>query len=213
MLNQEQEGQTGHSAEMFHEPSPERAEAAAAPTPQPGPAGVRLVERQLEPGETVLWSGRPVKKHAEGGPVRHVFEFIVLILICVIELLSFLVCVRGGPAAFLVGSTFFLIVALRIVFPNLTGKKELAQTVYVITDRRAMKIIGNSVYDWPLDRIESVEIRYYADGTGDLVMSDAWPDADGQEGGTSVSSARLRFLGVRDVDAADQALRSQLVDE
>ena len=64
---------------------------------------------------------------------------------------------------------------------------------------------------WPLSSVEGVEKRYYKDGTGDLVLGNGQTAPPGTTAALTPHSVTMDFLGLADVDAAEAALRSQLM--
>ncbi|WP_418667762.1 hypothetical protein [Allofournierella sp.] len=210
MLRHKKEDQLGYNREMFGEPAPGRGEEAA---PLPGVPESDLLERQLGPGETVIWRGKPQKLHPAGGAFGRLFGWVWLGFACFWELIALTVLLRTG----IVGLLFplfgipFVLIGLKLVFPNLLGKRRLAGTVYAVTNRRVLVVTESRVTAWPVSSIEGVEKRYYSDGTGDLVLDGGQTRTTWNDGHAHTRSVTLDLLGLADVDAAEAALRSQLM--
>lgn len=200
----------GYNEEMFGE----------SPTPRPQqetqfrPAMddvQALLARQLAPGERLLWSGRPQKLHAPGGMGR-IFAVFFLGFACFWELMALQTLSLGAGLIGIIFPLFgipFILVGLKMLFPNLLGGRRIQNTVYAITDQRALIVTNGRVNAWELDSVQGVEKRYYKDGTGDLVLSNGRVETYYHNGHTHSRNVTMEFSGLADVDAAEAALRSR----
>lgn len=209
MWNKRDESQTGYNEEMFG------TERGAAPEPSSYPDEAAaddlraLLERQLAPGEQLLWWGRPLKFHGPQRGMQRMFAVVFLIFACFWELQALQALFVGG----LFGLIFplfgipFILVGLKMLFPGIGAARRLQQTVYGITTRRAIEVSGGRVTAWDLDAVTSVEKFYYKDGTGDLLLSNGQLQHYYHNGHSHSRAVKLTFYGLADVDAAEAALR------
>lgn len=211
MFEPKRGGEAGYNQEMFGEPARGRKQRDAFSVPGAAGQAEELLARQLGPGETVVWQGRPEKLHAAGGSFGRLFGWFWLGFACFWELMALGAAAQAGAfgLVFPLFGVPFIIIGLYLVFPNFMGKRRLAGTVYALTNRRALVVSRRRVTAWPLGSIESVEKRYYADGTGDLVLENGQTRLTGNNG--HVRSVTLEFLGIADPDGAEAALRDRLM--
>ncbi|GKI16195.1 hypothetical protein CE91St44_26800 [Oscillospiraceae bacterium] len=213
MLWDKKDGGAGYNEEMFDEPRPGEGQIPAEGGPTRALQGEGLLARQLAPGETVIWQGRPQRLHGPAGAFGRLFGFVWLGFSCFWELMA-LTAARHGGVFGLVFPLFgvpFVLIGLNLVFPNLLGGRRRAGMAYAITNRRVLAVARGRVTAWPLSSVEGVEKRYYKDGTGDLVLGNGQTRTTWDDGRSYTHSVTMDFLGLADVDAAEAALRSQLM--
>lgn len=202
----------GYNEEMFgEEPSASVTEAPQPREVQTGPDA--LLARQLRPGERLLWQGRPLKAHSRmRGPFGKMFALVFFGFACVWELMALQSLGWGFSPFQLIFPLFgipFLLVGLKMLFPGLLAGRKLRQTVYAITDQRALVVTDGRVVAWPLDTVCGVEKYYYKDGTGDLVLSNGQVEHYRSNGHYHTRNVTLDFSGIPDVDAAEAALQNR----
>lgn len=210
MWEEKDSGPVGYNEEMFEGEAPSGEGAAAPPAAHAPDDAVALLERQLAPGERLLWRGRPLKLHGPRGGFPKLFAVVFLGFACFWEL-GALQALSAGPLG-LVFPLFgipFILVGLKMLFPGLGAARRLRGTVYGITDRRAIAVSLGRVTAWDLDAVTGVEKLYYPDGTGDLVLSNGQVEHYWHNGHSHTRGVTLTFAGLPDVDAAEAALRSR----
>lgn len=210
MWEDRENSSVGYNEEMFGEsPAAGRQEENQShPVPDDLQA---LLARQLTPGERLLWCGKPQRLHAPGGMGR-IFAVFFLGFACFWELMALQTVALGAGLFGVVFPLFgipFILVGLKMLFPNLFGGRRIQNTVYAITDQRALIVTSGRVNAWDLDSVQGVEKRYYKDGTGDLVLSNGRVETYYRNGHTHSRNVTLEFSGLADVDAAEAALRSR----
>lgn len=211
MREEKDSGPVGYNEEMFEGDAPSDGPAAVPPAGRPAAdAACALLERQLAPGEQLLWQGRPLKLHGPRGGFQKMFAVVFLAFACFWEV-GALQALGAGPMG-LIFPLFgipFILVGLKMLFPGLGAGPRLRQTVYGITTRRAIAVSRGRVTAWDRDAVTSVEKFYYADGTGDLVLSNGQLEHYYHNGHSHTRAVTLVFAGLADVDAAEAALRSR----
>jgi hypothetical protein len=129
------------------------------------------VEEALPPGERVLWSGRP-----ELWPLAfRVLHLRALVGYWVVAT-GFLVFGRGGDGRSLWADLAWMgVIALVGTVLIVAGAAVVrATTLYALTERRVVLRIGVAlpvVLNLPLHRIESVDLRLWERGRGDVVLT------------------------------------------
>ena len=81
------------------------------------------------------------------------------------------------------------------------------KTVYALTDRRALSIVGGlrstTIRSWPPERLQDVYRTERRDGRGDVVIAaHSWKDSDGDR-----QTEKLGLMNVRDAKTVEQMLR------
>lgn len=107
----------------------------------------------LQPGEELVWADRPDPQALARSKLPQVIRGVLgFVVIGVFSWLSFLPAWPGGPGGAVFA--FFLILALLyclwLVAAPLIARRAAAQTVYAVTDRRALILEG-----WPLRRLRA----------------------------------------------------------
>ena len=126
MWNEQDKSSVGYNEEMFGESPAAGREAAEQPRPREttGAAQV-LLERQIAPGERLLWSGRPQKLHGPRGAGR-LFAVFFLGFACFWELMALQTLTLGaGPFGILfpLFGIPFILVGIKLLFPQVGGPR------------------------------------------------------------------------------------------
>ena len=177
------------------------------------PDGVRRI---LGEEEEILWQGRPAPFPLMDGRRRGalVRRWIICVIAAVALTAWYLIALSYSTAEFLPGFEAILLVfpGYAALVPLLDRRRLLKDTLYVVTDRRAVQAVGN--YDaWGLDR-SGLKIR--RDGATFLLGAAAdLPDRKiyrtaviplkGDDSDREVVG--LVFYGAEDPDGLDRALR------
>lgn len=211
MWNEQDKSSVGYNEEMFGESPAAGREAETQPRPREATGAAQaLLERQIAPGERLLWSGRPQKLHGPRGMGR-LFAVFFLGFACVWELMALQSLALGAGLFGLVFPLFgipFILVGIKMLFPQVGGPKP-EEIAYAITDQRVLVVTKGRVSSWELDSIRGVEKRYYQDGTGDLILSNGQVETYYRNGHTRHRNITMEFSGLADVDAAEAALRGR----
>ena len=123
------------------------------------------ITRQLVPGETVLWSGRPGRRFPVAG--------LIFVLALWLTGLAIFIASRATVALFFLIAVTFLVAA-----PTVAGAIS-RDVAYGLTDRRVLIVRGRFrplVRSLPLHWVTNVTITENPDGTGtiNLDASDRW---------------------------------------
>lgn len=115
-----------------------------------------------------------------------------------------------GPGFFKAFPLFgvpFILIGFGMLSGPLWEHRKALQSVYVITDRRAITFEGGrttTVRSYPPERLQDVYRKEKKDGTGDVIIARrAWRDAEGDR-----QSEELGFLRVQDPKAVEALLRT-----
>lgn len=211
MWNEQDKSSVGYNEEMFGESPAAGREAAEQPRPRETTGAAQaLLERQIAPGERLLWSGRPQKLHGPRGAGR-LFAVFFLGFACFWELMALQTLTLGAGLFGILFPLFgipFILVGIKLLFPQVGGPKP-EEIAYAITDQRVLVVTRGRVSSWELDSIQGVEKRYYQDGTGDLILSNGQVETYYRNGHTRHRNITMEFSGLADVDAAEAALRGR----
>lgn len=211
MREERDNSSVGYNQEMFGEPADSGMEQCPPdPAHGTGIAPQALLARQLAPGERLIWSGSPKTLHGPRGANR-VFAVFFLGFACIWELGALQALTVGAGLFGIVFPLFgvpFILVGLKLLFPQLGGPKP-EEIVYAVTDQRVLVVTRNRVSAWDRNSIQSLEKRYYRDGTGDLVLFNGQVRTYYHRGRTHSRSITMEFSGLADVDAAEAALRGR----
>lgn len=136
-----------------------------------------LVEKELDPGERVMWSVQPLR----GAFVKRTIPFVFFGLVWLGILSTFVFDTLGTPEN--TGSADwgtklfmipFILVGLGMLMAPFWAMKNAKQTVYIITDRRALtvhKIAGNNVIKSYLpNQLQNLTRVQRSDGSGDIIF-------------------------------------------
>lgn len=211
MLEDENRSSVGYNEEMFEGDAPSDEPLRAAPARPAGQDPAALLQRQLAPGEQLVWWGQPKKLHGPRGGMQKLFAVVFLAFACFWEVSALQALFVGGVfgAIFPLFGIPFIVVGLKMLFPGLGASRRLSRTAYGVTTRRAIAVSGGRVTAWDLDSVTSVEKFYYPDGTGDLVLSNGQVEHYWHNGHSHTRGVTLTFHGLSDVDAAEAALRAR----
>ena len=73
MWEDENRSSVGYNEEMFEGDAPSEKPRQAAPARPAGPDPAALLQRQLAPGEQLVWWGQPKKLHGPRGGMQKLF--------------------------------------------------------------------------------------------------------------------------------------------
>lgn len=152
-----------------------------------------MVDRELEPRESIKWIGMPIPRFFSG---RSVGSFLFAI-----PWTAFAVFWMWGAwhqsnnLPFTLFGVPFVLIGIGLLSTPLFTYWKSFKTVYVITDRRAITFDGGwstTIRSYPPNRLLEIYRREKKDGTGDVVIfRRAWRDSDGDR-----QSEELGFLRV-----------------
>ena len=172
-----------------------------------------IVQRELDRDERVVWSAMPKPKYFSG-PSLGLFLF-------AIPWTAFSVFWMAGAAGFkipqfnngedlfpLFGIPFFLI-GIGMLSSPLWSYRNALNTVYLITDRRAITIDGGvsfTIRSYTREKLNEIFRREHKDGTGDVIISrSAWRDSDGDK-----QMQELGFLRINDAKQVESILKKMV---
>lgn len=168
-----------------------------------------LVERELEPGEEVVWSGMPKPRFftpAATAAFLFAIPWTAFAVFWMYGASGFKRPDFSSPEAFfpLFGVPFVL-VGLAMLSSPLWARRNSGKTVYVITSQRAITFVGGwgtTIRSYPPEKLQDTYRREGRDGTGDVIIAHrAWRDSDGDR-----RSEQLGFLRVRNAKEVEKLL-------
>lgn len=167
------------------------------------------ITSELEPGELIEWSGQP-RPVFFSGPSVVVSLFGIPFTAFAIFWIATAATVPGG----LLFGLPFLFVGLGVLTAPYWGHRKALNTVYAITNRRAITIDGGWATTTrsylPASLVEIIR-RDYRDGTGDVVLSRrVWRDSDGDR--RTEELGFMRVFDAKDVERRLRQLASQTKD-
>ena len=178
-----------------------------------------LIANELEEGERVLWTGRPIMAHRATSPVTltfliltGVFGAIGLIMLILAILFTALLHARGGADAsltlYIIGAVFIFLALLYGILAA-TIRQSIKGTVYAITDQRILSIsTGNMliVYSFGKNDIGVVSRVERSDGSGDLTF--ATPNRSVSPYGIGYNSGYGYYGGYSSYGAGNYSMRN-----
>ncbi|MFI5372254.1 MAG: hypothetical protein ACHQ52_11915 [Candidatus Eisenbacteria bacterium] len=175
----------------------------------------QIATRQLDSGERLLWSGSPTPGSMALGALPLALFGIPFSAFAAFWIVTAWTGTRhlshsAGPwFLFPLFGLPFLFVGLGVLTAPIWAYFGAAKTVYAVTDRRALIIVG-----WPRSAVQSFQpadigdlVRVEgADGRGSLMFgSRAWTGNNGM-----VRTTRIGFVGIPDVRMVEELIRENL---
>lgn len=177
----------------------------------------RLVDRELEPDETIRWIEQPIPRFFTRSTVGICLVLLVPVLFFSYVAFEFTQQLQqAGQSVFdwpgkiavviyLMGISIPLIL---IIFLPIAQWLEVRQTVYVITNQRAIILIAgwtNTIYAFIPAQVKVVLRREHPDGSGDLIVfTHQSKDYDGD-----IQTQEIGFKQLRNPKAFEKKLQSQ----
>ena len=176
----------------------------------------QMVEQELDPNETVQWAAQPrPRRFMAAGLFLSVFGimFAGFALFWILTAMDF-----GGDGFGAVDTCFplfgipFLLVGIAMIFSPIWFRKNALNTVYVITDKRAIlfeKRWNMNIRSFGPEKLDDIERRQRADGSGDLILARElrW-STGGQHRHSGYRSYEIGFFGIENAKEVEQMLRS-----
>ena len=177
------------------------------------------IRRELESGERIVWAARPAPRFFTSGTTA----VLVFALVWLTFSVSFTVVERlhppahgggGDPTAggawLLLNALFILVGVVMLAAPFFMYWKS-RNTVYAITDRRAIIIEGGwstLVRTFYPEQLRDLYRRERKNGLGDVIMRRVMSAGAGNsEGGPSFQFQEIGFMNIRDPRGVEQRLR------
>jgi hypothetical protein len=174
----------------------------------------QIVNRQLDPGEGVLWSGAPnpgrLALSALPAMVFGVpFTAFAVFWMWTAYSATSRIPSRGGPwSLFPLFGIPFLFVGLGMLTAPLWAFLAARRTMYAVTNQRALIVgcfLSTTVKSFVHSEIHDIQRVERSDGSGDIYFASR--DIATRNG---VMHQRIGFLGVPDVRTVEQLIRSRL---
>ncbi len=167
------------------------------------------IARELECDEKVVWSAMP-KATYFSEPAAGVFRSGLGVTACSIFLTAISIGImpqfNSLDLFFLVGGLGFFSWGIAMMSAPLWAFRRSLKTVYVITDRRAITMVGGwstTIRSYPPEKLTRIVRRENQDGTGDVIISrPAWRDPESDQ-----RMSQLGFLRIPDAESIEATLK------
>lgn len=171
------------------------------------------VDAELQPGETILWTGKPLAS-------RIALQNRQALVTGVLALAALYVVLTGVAAAsifsfFIFGCGFTWLAALFMLLPLYYFARPVSdylaagRTIYAVTDRRALIIKpgfgGKTVQSY--NHIEQIERRELSGGKGDLIFA-----SETQPARSRARQRKIGFFGIANPREVEQLMLGILGD-
>lgn len=138
------------------------------------------VQRELEPGERIAWQAMP-KPHYFSSTSTAAFLF--AIPWTAFAIFWMFGASQSGNLAFTSFGIPFVLVGLGLLSSPLWAYRKSRNSIYVITDRRAITFEGGftiTIRSYEPERLKDLYRKEHKDGTGDVIISrHEWKDSEG----------------------------------
>jgi hypothetical protein len=161
------------------------------------------ITSRLARGEKLIWSDRPRPKLLAQRELN--FGFFVGIFFFGFAL--FWMSMASQAGAFALFGIPFVAVGLWIVSGPLRAYYRAANLVFALTDRRALIVSRNEVKSYPLEQIDFVDTKSFADGSGHVYFH---KEPTGFSGWPSQQPGALQNSGFLAVAKAEQVAATLL---
>jgi len=128
------------------------------------------VEDELLVDERLLWIGLPDSRRLMRQAGTKTDSRVKILLLSLIGLLFGAVFATGGTAVPLYMGLFLLLFFSAIVAPMLARYLRGKQTIYAVTNRRAVLIEPDNVQSFGENELQHIERRKHKNGTGDIIF-------------------------------------------
>ena len=176
-----------------------------------GHSPLLLAQREMRPGEKLVWAGRPRPGAvARGSLLASAFGIPFLAFALFWTFLASGAAKGGGFGFFFPFFGLpFIIVGMGIVGTPLWAAVRARSTIYAITDQRIviMRTGGTrEVQSYGPEDLDSLDRRERPDGSGDIIFRNENLMRRGRNG-TYVSNNKIGFFGIPDVRQVEQSIR------
>jgi hypothetical protein len=176
-----------------------------------------LVERELRPGERVIWARQPTFRLVSAGVLVPVIFAVPWLIFCTIWIGGATFLTRGTGVPGMVGlfpfcGLPFVLVGLGMLTAPVWIRRSMSRAVYVITDTRAIVVHrglfgGVTSKSFSPERVAQMQRVERRDGFGDLIF-----EVYTERRGTNAHTVRHGFLNVQDVRGVEDVLRRTLLE-
>jgi hypothetical protein len=174
----------------------------------------RKIDNELQQGEFIRWVEQPVPRFFTDASINTVLSGIPVTSFAIAWMLGVLSILKGTtqPQAHVIVIPFalfglpFVLGGFQMLSSPIWVWQEARNTVYLVTDKRAISIQGGSstiIRSYLPDQLKDVYRKERADGTGDVIIAiRRWKDSEGHE-----RAEEIGFLGVRSSQEVANMLR------
>ena len=172
-----------------------------------------IVDRELKPHEVIQWIGQPIPKFFTSDLITAVLfgiPWTTFSLFWVWGATGFGSLLTQGLTPLLLFPLFgvpFVLIGFGMLSLPIRTRQLALQTVYVITDRRAISIEGGKssiIQSYSPQQLKVVYRQENKDGTGNVIFTvKSWKDSDGDE-----QSKPIGFMNIRDPKQVEDLLKT-----
>ena len=181
-----------------------------------------LLQDELRPDEKLVWSGPAIPRLWSAGTIAPVLFAIPWTAFAIFWTVGAATATRstgGSVGGGIMSSAFrlfgvpFILIGIAMLSTPLWTRRTLRNTVYAITDRRAISASINlfgtrKVQSFEPSRLTSMQRRQRADGSGDLIFEEFTTRV-----GSGTNTVRRGFFSVADVAEVENVIRDTLLKE
>ena len=161
------------------------------------------VKRELEPGEKIQWADMPVPHFLT---VESIITFLFGIPWMTISLIAVFGAIQSRDVLGYFFLLPFLLIGIGFLSCPLWVYRMARNTIYVITDRRAITIDGCFTYtirSYEPNKLQHIYRKERRDKSGDvIILYREWRDSDGES-----NSEELGFLGIENPKEVEAMLK------
>jgi hypothetical protein len=154
----------------------------------------------LEPGEDLLWSGRPDQRRY--ALRQGVLKTVVALFLVIFALAWMYGASQAGGYTWMIGWLFFAL-GLWLFTEPFRRYREARATRYILTSRRALILAGNQKVATPVASFQNLECMNVSGGLGDVLFIETVIDT-GDEGRYI---SRDGFIGIADAEKVEREMR------
>jgi hypothetical protein len=170
----------------------------------------RKIDNELQQGEFIRWVEQPIPRFFTNDYIKTVLfgipvtSFVIGLMWSRLSIFSIQLSLI--VIAFAIGLPFVLGGGFQMLSSPIWVWQEARNTVYLVTDKRAISIQGGSsttIRSYLPDQLKDVYWKERSDGTGDVIIAiRRWKDSGGYQ-----QSEEIGFLGVRSSQEVANMLR------
>jgi len=172
----------------------------------------QIAESELDPGERLLWSGKPSRASMIREFVDPAADILLVVIFVAMAMLAYFISRSVNPSSTTWISVLFLPTGV-LLGRRISAIREAAMTAYAVTDRRIIIVRtrhGRIVRSYRPTDVHGPERTERPDGTGTITFTFATNPQSFVDSPADrwISDAKPRLIGVSDVRSVEQLIRN-----